>query len=110
MASILGVAGDELLIPTLVILFGADIRLASSLPLAVSLPTMIVDFTRYSRDGSFAVLKAQKNCVVVMALGSLCGAWIGGLLLGVVHDAVLLPMFVLILLISSVKVWRHKGA
>ena len=45
-ASLLGVAGGELLIPTLVLLFGPDIKLAGSLSLAVSLPTMIVAFTR----------------------------------------------------------------
>ena len=49
-AALLGVAGGELLIPTLVLLFGADIKLAGSLSLAVSLPTMLVGFTRYSRD------------------------------------------------------------
>lgn len=36
-ASLLGVAAGELLIPTLVLLFGADIKLAGSLSLAVSL-------------------------------------------------------------------------
>src|SRR6516162_648693 len=41
-AALLGVAGGELLIPTLVLLFGADIKLAGSLSLAVSLPTMLV--------------------------------------------------------------------
>jgi uncharacterized protein len=41
-ASLLGVAGGELLIPTLILLFGADIKLAGSLSLAVSLPTMLV--------------------------------------------------------------------
>jgi uncharacterized membrane protein YfcA len=45
-ASLLGVAGGELLIPTLVLLFGADIKLAGSLSLAVSLPTMLVGFAR----------------------------------------------------------------
>lgn len=109
-ASLLGVAGGELLIPTLVLLFGADIKLAGSLSLAVSLPTMIVGFTRYSRDGSFSVLKGNRDFVVVMALGSVVGAWMGGLLLGVVPSVVLLPMLALILLISAVKVWRHKGA
>lgn len=54
-ASLLGVAGGELLIPTLVLLFGVDIKLVGCLSLAVSLPTMIVGFTRYSRDRSFAV-------------------------------------------------------
>lgn len=55
-ASLLGVAGGELLIPTLVLLFGADIKLAGSLSLAVSLPTMLVGFTRYSCDQSFSVI------------------------------------------------------
>jgi uncharacterized membrane protein YfcA len=43
-AALLGVAGGELLIPTLILLFGADIKLAGSLSLAVSLPTMLVGF------------------------------------------------------------------
>jgi uncharacterized protein len=53
-AALLGVAGGELLIPTFVILFGCDIKLAGSLSLAVSLPTMLMGFARYSRDRSFA--------------------------------------------------------
>ena len=48
-ASLLGVAGGEFLIPMLILLFGADLKLAGSLSLAVSLPTMLVGFTRYSR-------------------------------------------------------------
>jgi uncharacterized protein len=52
-AALLGVAG---LIPTLVLLFGADIKLAGSLSLAVSLPTTLVGFARYSRGRSFAIL------------------------------------------------------
>lgn len=64
-ASLLGVAGRELLIPTLVLLFGADIKLAGSLSLAVSLPTMLVGFTRYSRDQSFSVLGRNRGFVVV---------------------------------------------
>jgi hypothetical protein len=35
------------------------------------------------------------------------GVATGGLLLGIVPDAVLLPMLVAILLVSSIKVWRH---
>lgn len=106
-ASLLGVAGGELLIPTLVLLFGADIKLAGSLSLAVSLPTMIVGFTRYSRDRGFAVLGRSRSFVLVMALGSIVGAFIGGRLLGVIPSTVLLPLLAGILLISAVKVWRH---
>ena len=46
-AALLGVAGGELLIPTIVILFGMDVKVAGSLSLCVSLPTMIVGFARY---------------------------------------------------------------
>ncbi|MBY3328686.1 sulfite exporter TauE/SafE family protein [Rhizobium laguerreae] len=106
-AALLGVAGGELLIPTLVLLFGADIKLAGSLSLAVSLPTMLVGFTRYSRDQSFSVLGRNKAFVLVMAAGSVVGTYIGGLLLGIVPNGVLLPALAVILLISAVKVWRH---
>lgn len=106
-ASLMGVAGGELLIPTLVLLFGADIKLAGSLSLAVSLPTMLVGFARYSRDQSFAVLGRNKQFLLVMAAGSIVGTFIGGMLLGIIPSAVLLPALALILLISAVKVWRH---
>jgi uncharacterized membrane protein YfcA len=43
-----------------------------------------------------------------MAAGSILGSWIGGRLLGVVPTAVLIPGLSVILLISAVKVWRHK--
>lgn len=32
---------------------------------------------------------------------------LGGLLLGIVPDAVLIPLLVALLLLSSVRVWRH---
>ncbi|MGJ4892061.1 sulfite exporter TauE/SafE family protein [Bradyrhizobium sp. HKCCYLRH3099] len=107
-AALMGVAGGELLIPTLVLLFGADIKLAGSLSLAVSLPTMIVGFTRYSQSSAFSVVADNRRFVLVMALGSILGTFIGGRLLGLVPDQVLLPILAVILLVSSVKVWRHK--
>ncbi|AWC23687.1 permease [Aminobacter sp. DSM 101952] len=107
-ASLLGVAGGELLIPTLILLFGADVKLAGSLSLAVSLPTMIAGFARYSRDQSFSVLKRNQVFLLIMAAGSIVGTYIGGRLLGIVPDGVLLPMLSLILVISAVKVWQHR--
>jgi uncharacterized membrane protein YfcA len=107
-AALLGVAGGELLIPTLVLLFGADIKLAGSLSLAVSLPTMLVGFARYSRDRSFVVLGENRRFVMVMAAGSIFGSFIGGRLLGLVPNALLLPLLAIILVLSAGKVWRHK--
>jgi len=94
-AALLGVAGGELLIPTLVLLFGADIKLAGSLSLAASLPTMLVGFARYSRDRSFVVLGENRRFVLVMAAGSIFGSFIGGRLLGFVPNGVLLPLLAL---------------
>lgn len=106
-AAIMGVAGGELLIPTIVLLFGTDIKVAGSLSLAVSLPTMLVAFARYSRDDSFTVLRRHARLAAVLAAGSVTGTILGGLLLGVVPEAVLVPFLALLLVLSSIKVWRH---
>jgi uncharacterized membrane protein YfcA len=90
-AAVMGVAGGELLIPSLTVLFGVDIKTAGSLSLAISLPTMLVAFTRYSRDRSFAVLGTNSRFVVAMAAGSIAGTVVGGLLVGLVPDDVLVP-------------------
>lgn len=102
-AAMMGVAGGELLIPTIVLLFGEDIKTAGSL----SLPTMLVAFARYSRDGSFAVLGANVRFTMVMVAGSIAGTVLGGLLLGVFPDLVLMPVLAVILLVSTVKLARH---
>lgn len=107
-AALMGVAGGELLIPTIVLLFGTDIKIAGSLSLAVSLPTMLVAFARYSRDDSFTVLGQNKGFLIAMTAGSIAGTIAGGLLLGVVPDLVLIPLLVILLLLSSIKVWNHK--
>jgi uncharacterized membrane protein YfcA len=98
-------SSDE--IPTIVLLFGSDVKLAGSLSLAVSLPTMIVGFARYSRDQSFRVIREQRRFLAVMAVGSIVGAFVGGQLLGIVPSAVLLPILAAILVVSAVEVWRH---
>jgi uncharacterized membrane protein YfcA len=107
-ASLLGVAGGEFLIPTLVLLFGVDIKLAGSLSLAVGLPTMLAGFARYSRDESFAVIRRNAPFVLIMGAGSVVGTFIGGLLLGIVASSIILPALAAILVISAAKIWRHK--
>ena len=103
-------AGGELLIPTLILLFGVDIKLAGSLSLAVSLPTMVAGFTRYSRDRSFAVLGRNRAFVLIMAAGSIAGTFIGGRLLGIVPGDILLPLLAAVLLVSAAKIWGRRRA
>ena len=106
-AALMGVAGGELLIPTILLLYGVDIKVAGTLSLAVSLPTMLVAFARYSRDDSFTVLRRNSGFVTVMAAGSVAGVLVGGLLLGLVSSDLLVPLLVLLLLVSALRVWRH---
>ncbi|MFE6254793.1 sulfite exporter TauE/SafE family protein [Agromyces sp. NPDC057865] len=107
-AAVMGVAGGELLIPTIVVLYGVDIKIAGTLSLIVSLPTMLVAFARYSRDDSFQVLGQNKGFLLAMSAGSIVGAIIGGLLLGVVPGLAIIPLLVVLLLLSSWKVWHHN--
>ena len=106
-AALLGVAGGELLIPTLILLFGADIKLAGSLSLAVSLPTMMTSFARYSRDRSFAVLGKNYHFALMMAVGSVVGSFLGGRLLG--NPAELRPHAVFSGPFASLRreIWHH---
>ncbi|MBN8743676.1 MAG: sulfite exporter TauE/SafE family protein [Thiomonas arsenitoxydans] len=107
-AAVMGVAGGELLIPTIVLLWGLDLKLAGSLSLLVSLPTMIVGFARYRESAAFAVLRTHRALLLSMAAGSLLGALLGGLLLGVVPTDGLGLLLALILAVSAWKVFRHR--
>lgn len=107
-AAVMGVAGGELLIPTIVLLWGVDLKLAGSLSLLISLPTMVVGFVRYRESAAFAVLRTHRALLLAMAAGSLVGAALGGLLLGVVPTDGLGLLLALILAISAWKVFRHR--
>jgi uncharacterized protein len=54
------------------------------------------------------VLRQNWTFLLVMAIGSMAGTFTGGRLLGMVPTYVLLPMLAAILVISAVKMWRHK--
>lgn len=108
-AAVMGVAGGELLIPTITLLYGVDIKLAGSLSLLVSLPTMLVAFLRYSRTQAFGILREVPTFVIAMALGSIAGTIAGGLIASVVSAAIIGPVVVLLLLASGWKVWRESS-
>jgi len=107
-AALLGVAGGELYLPLIAVAFGGlDVKLAGSLTLCVSLPTMLLAFARYSRSQAFSVLRRHARFVVAMTAGSVAGTVAGGLLLKAVPAAVIEPLIVVLLVLSAVKVWRH---
>lgn len=106
-AALLGVAGGELLIPTIMLLYGLDVQIAGSLSMMVSLPTMIVAFARYTRAQAFAVLRTERQLMIWMLVGSVLGAVAGGMLLGLVPTGLLTGVLALILLLSAIKIFQH---
>jgi uncharacterized protein len=106
-SSLLGVAGGELIIPTLVFAFGADIKTAGTASLVISFPTVLVGIGRYASRGVFADRRPLSHTVAPIGLGSVIGAVIGGLLVGVAPASVLKIGLGIILIISAVRIFRH---
>lgn len=107
-SSLLGVAGGELIIPTLVFAFGADIKTAGTASLLISLPTVAVGIIRYASRGAFTERRPLLETVVPMGVGSVIGAVIGGLLVGIMPTAILKVGLGIILIISAIRIFQHK--
>ncbi len=62
-SSLLGVAGGEVIIPTLIFAYGVDIKTAGTASLLVSLPTVLVGIARHRRRGAlYAPGRAVDGC------------------------------------------------
>lgn len=107
-SSMLGVAGGEIIIPTLIFAFGVDIKTAGTGSLIVSLPTVMVGLWRYHHQGAFQEQKPLQQTVFPMAIGSIIGAIIGGLLVGMVSQSFLKLFLGIILIISAIRVFSHS--
>jgi uncharacterized protein len=106
-SSLLGVAGGELIIPTLLFLFGADIVTAGTVSLLISLPTVAVGVGRHARRGTYSDRLDWTATIIPMGIGSIIGAVIGGLLVGIAPDSLLKVILGVILIVSAARVFRH---
>ena len=106
-SSLLGVAGGELIIPTIVLLFTVDIKLAGSLSLAISAPTILMGLYRYQQQRQLADVFKDRVFIVWMALGSVCGSLAGSYILRHIADLYLHFFLGVILLISATKIATH---
>lgn len=70
---------------------------------------MVTGFSRYSRDRRLVVLRDRAAFLTAMAVGSIAGSALGGVLVGSVPSGLLLPAIALILLISAVGLWPHRS-
>jgi len=62
-SSLLGVAGGEVIIPILILVFGINVKLAGTMSLIISIPTMIVGITRHIRNNMYSIKSEMlKKC------------------------------------------------
>jgi len=78
-SSILGVAGGELLIPALILIFGADIKTAGSASILISLGVVSIGLWRFWRADAIPMGRGAQRITTAMAAGSIIGAALGGL-------------------------------
>lgn len=109
-SSMLGVAGGELIIPTIIMVFAIDIKLAGSLSLAISIPTIIMGLFKYGSQQRLKDVKSDQRFIVSMAFGSVLGAFIGSNLLKYVASSWLYVILGVILLLSAFKLAKHEPA
>lgn len=109
-SSMLGVAGGELIIPTIIIVFGIDIKSAGSLSLAISIPTIMMGLFKYNKQNRIKDVQSERKFIGSMAFGSILGAFVGSNLLRFVSSSGLYLILGTILLISALKLAKHKPA
>ncbi|ADR19432.1 sulfite exporter TauE/SafE family protein [Calditerrivibrio nitroreducens] len=102
-SSMLGVAGGELIIPTLLFIYNVDIKIAGSVSLMISLPTIIMGIYKYNKKGFSKVISEEKNFIFLMVIGSILGSLLGSFFLKQFSSHGLRVMLGVVLTISSLK-------
>lgn len=107
-SSLLGVAGGEIIIPTLLLVFGIDIKLAGTISLLISFPTILVGVFRHARKGMYAEKSDFVSLVLPMGIASILGAFIGAALVAVVPGQFLKLLLGLLLVFSALKIFLES--
>ncbi len=106
-SSLLGVAGGELIIPTLVFGFGIDIKAAGTASLMISVPTVSMGLWRQASSGLRPTAEELTRIVVPMSAGSVVGAVVGAMLIVFVPGASLKAVLGLVLIWSAARLRGH---
>lgn len=107
-SSVLGVAGGELLIPALVLIFGSDIKTAGSASILISLGIVLIGVWRHWRAGTIPLGRGAQRVTIAMATGSMVGAVLGGLAVAYAPVVFLKVLLGCVLLAAAGKTIMHK--
>jgi uncharacterized membrane protein YfcA len=107
-STLLGVAGGELIIPTLVLAFSVPIKAAGTMSLLISMPTMLVGLARHRACGAFADVRDVGRVVLPMAGGTVVGSAMGGLLVGGAPGGAVKLVLGLVLVGSALRVFKAR--
>lgn len=102
-SSLLGVAGGELIIPTLAFVYGVPIKTAGTASVLISLPMVLLGIARWLRTGKVGVLAELPATIAPMAFGSVLGAVLGGLIAAVAPGALLKVLLGVMLIVSALR-------
>jgi len=104
-SSLLGVAGGELIIPTLVFAFGADIKSAGTLSLFISIPAIVVGLASQRGRIVSGGRRDLTRVVVPLGIGSVIGAMVGANLVARVPGAAVKVLLGVVLIVSALKLF-----
>jgi uncharacterized membrane protein YfcA len=103
-SSILGVAGGELLIPTMMFIFGADIKTAGTASIVISVCVVTSGLWRYWRLGAIETKLGARRIISAMSAGSLIGAALGGLAVGFAPIGAIKAILGFVLIAAAAKI------
>jgi len=106
-SSVLGVAGGELLIPALILVFGADIKAAGSASILISLGIVSMGLWRFRQADAIPMGQGARRITTAMAAGSIIGAIFGGLAVAYAPVAFLKVLLGCVLLGAAAKTVTH---
>ncbi|MBD3841411.1 MAG: sulfite exporter TauE/SafE family protein, partial [Campylobacterales bacterium] len=101
--------GGELIIPTIILIYGVDIKLAGTLSLMVSIPTILISLYKHYRHNRLEVITHNNTFLLYMIGGTFAGSYLGSLAVGMVDSYWLEVFLAELLLISAVKMKYLKG-
>lgn len=108
-STLLGVAGGELIIPTLVLAFGVPIKAAGTMSLLISIPTMLAGLAQHRARGAFQAVRDIGRVVLPMAGGTVVGSAIGGALVAYTPAGTVKVLLGCVLIGSALRVFKRPA-